>query len=98
LSRLLRYPFNNGRDAILLIFIPFLKKEIYEAILDGKGKRVRHRRTFLDNFELVLEKGQVKRTRNRRACMRNLMKVEKVKGVCVRIVASGKKRSLPTRI
>jgi hypothetical protein len=26
--------------------------------------------------------GQVKSTRNRRACMRNLMKVEEAKGVC----------------
>jgi hypothetical protein len=30
----------------------------------------------------VLEKGQVKSTRNRRACMRNLMTVEETKGVC----------------
>jgi hypothetical protein len=29
-----------------------------------------------------LEKGQVRSTRNRRACMRNLMTAEEAKGVC----------------
>jgi hypothetical protein len=40
-------------------------------------------RTFLDQIGEVLEKGQVKSTRNRRACMRNLMTVVEVKGKCI---------------
>jgi siroheme synthase (precorrin-2 oxidase/ferrochelatase) len=36
---------------------------------------------FLTKFR-KFEKGQVKSTRNRRACMRNLMTVEKAKDVC----------------
>jgi hypothetical protein len=35
-----------------------------------------------DQIGEVLEKGQVKSTRNRRACIRNLMTVEETKGVC----------------
>jgi hypothetical protein len=40
------------------------------------------RRTFLDQIGQVLKKGQVQSIRIRRACMRNLMKVEEAKGVC----------------
>jgi hypothetical protein len=57
------------------------KKEIYEADLGGNAGRRKPRQTFLDQIGQVLEKGQVKGTRNRWACMRNLMKVEKAKGV-----------------
>jgi hypothetical protein len=39
-------------------------------------------RQFLDQIGEILEKGQVRSTRNRRACMRNLMAVEEAKGVC----------------
>jgi hypothetical protein len=59
-----------------------LTKEIYAADLGGNAGRERPRRTFLDQIREVLEKGQVKSTRNQRACMRNLMTVEEVKGVC----------------
>jgi hypothetical protein len=58
-----------------------LTKEIYKADLGGIAGRGRPRRTFLDQNGEVLEKGQVS-TRNRRACMRNLMKVQEAKGVC----------------
>jgi hypothetical protein len=37
---------------------------------------------FQKNNEEVFEKGQVKSTRNRLACMRNSMKMEEAKGVC----------------
>jgi hypothetical protein len=53
----------------------------YEADLGGNAGKGRPRRTSLDQIRKVLEKGQVKSTRNRRACMRNLMKVEETKGV-----------------
>jgi hypothetical protein len=59
-----------------------LTKEIYEADVGGNGGRGRPLRTFLDQIGEVLEKGQVKSSRNRRACMRNLMKVEEAKSVC----------------
>jgi hypothetical protein len=47
----------------------------------GNAERRRSRQTFLAQIDEVLEKGQVKRTQNRRAYMRNLMAVEEAKGV-----------------
>jgi hypothetical protein len=57
-----------------------LSKEILEADMGDNAGRRRPRRTFLDQIGEVLEKGQV--SKNRRACMKNLMKVEEAKGVC----------------
>jgi hypothetical protein len=59
-----------------------LTKEIYEADVGSNAVRGRPRRIFLDQIGEVLEKGQVKSTQNRLACMRNLMTVEEAKGMC----------------
>jgi hypothetical protein len=59
-----------------------LTREIYETGLGGNARRGRPRRTLVDQIEQVLEKGLVKITRKRRACMTKLMKVEEAKGVC----------------
>jgi hypothetical protein len=59
-----------------------LTKEIYKADLGGNAGRGRPRRTFLDQIREGLEMGQDKSTRNRRACMRYLMKVQEAKVVC----------------
>jgi hypothetical protein len=53
-----------------------LRKEIYEAEFEGNALSGRPRRMLIVQIKQVLEKGQVKNTRSRRACMRNLMKVE----------------------
>jgi hypothetical protein len=53
----------------------------YEADVGGNAGRGRYRRLFRDQIGEVLDKGQVKSTRNRRACMRNLLTVEEAKGV-----------------
>jgi hypothetical protein len=51
-----------------------LTKEIYEV--DSGGNAVMEERIILNQIRQVLDKNQVKSTRNRRACMRNLMKIE----------------------
>jgi hypothetical protein len=47
--------------------------KILKKVLVGNDVRVRPKRRFLDQIEPVLEKGQVKSTRNRRVCMKTLM-------------------------
>jgi hypothetical protein len=53
------------------------KRRIWVVTLEGEDLGEH----FLTKFGEVLEKGQVKSTRNRRECMRNLMKVQEAKGV-----------------
>jgi hypothetical protein len=67
-----------------------LTKEIYEADFDGNDVKRRLRRTFLDQIELVLERGQVKSKypKSARTCDKfdEIRRREK----CARIVASGR--------
>jgi hypothetical protein len=58
-----------------------LTKEIYKAYVGGNAGRGRPRRTFLNQIGKVLVKGQVKSIRNRRASVRNIIKVEEVNGL-----------------
>jgi hypothetical protein len=57
-----------------------LTKEICGPDMGDNAVRGRSTRTLLNQIGQVLEKGQVKSTRNRRT--KNLMKVQEAKGVC----------------
>ena len=59
-----------------------LTKNVYKADLSGNAGRGRPRRTYIDLIGEVLQKDQVCRIHNRRACMIRCMNVEEAIGVC----------------
>ena len=59
-----------------------LTRKIYEAERCGSRRRGRPRVSWLDHVDQILKEGNVRSTRNRRACMRNGMNVNEAKEVC----------------
>ena len=59
-----------------------LTRKIYAAERCGIRKRGRPRVSWLDHVDQILKEGNVRSTRNRRACMRNGMNVNEAKEVC----------------
>ena len=55
---------------------------IYVVDVSGNADRGRLRKTYSDLIGEVLQKGRVRCTRNRRACMTRCMNVDEAKGVC----------------
>ena len=59
-----------------------LTKSVYNADVSGNDGRGRPRSTYIDLIGEVLQKSQVRSTRNRRACMIRCMNVVEARGVC----------------
>ena len=59
-----------------------LTKGIYKAHVSGNTRRRRPTRTYIDLTDEVIQKGQVRNTHNRRACMIRCLNVDEARGVC----------------
>jgi hypothetical protein len=59
-----------------------MTKKIWKTSVNGRVGTSRPRKMYIDQIGKLLKRGQIKSTRNRRACMNRLMSVEEAQVVC----------------
>jgi hypothetical protein len=59
-----------------------LTKKVYMGEVSGKRKCGRPRKKWLNQIEEILQEGNVRSHKNRRACMKSSMKVNEAKEIC----------------